>query len=208
MIYELDGKKINVIIVKKNNKNTYIRIKEGKIYVTTNYFGSKSYVKNLLDKNKPYLIKMLNHSIKKEEFNSKFHYLGDEYTIISANFFDIDDINKRIFVPDNTYLDKWLKNKVKEIYQERLDYIYHLFEENIPYPNLKIRKMTTRWGVCNRKNNNVTLNSELIKYGYKQIDYVIVHELSHFVHFNHSKDFWMLVSKYCKDYKIIRKSLK
>ena len=30
-----------------------------------------------------------------------------------------------------------------------------MFEENIPYPNLKIRKMTTRWGVCNRKNNNV-----------------------------------------------------
>ena len=83
-----------------------------------------------------------------------------------------------------------------------------MFEENIPYPNLKIRKMKTRWGVCNRKNNNVTLNSELIKYGYDQIDYVITHELSHFVHFNHSKDFWMTVSKYCPNYKKIRKSLK
>ena len=67
--------------------------------------------------------------------------------------------------------------------------------------------MKTRWGVCN-KNNSITLNSDLIKYGYEQIDYVIIHELSHFIHFNHSKDFWNLVNKYCKNYKEIRKSLK
>ena len=54
----------------------------------------------------------------------------------------------------------------------------------------------------------VTLNTELIKYGYEQIDYVIIHELSHFVHFNHSKDFWSLVEKYKKNYKVNRKNLR
>lgn len=68
--------------------------------------------------------------------------------------------------------------------------------------------MKTRWGVCNRKDNSVTLNSELIRYEADKLDYVIIHELSHFVHFNHSKNFWNLVSKYCPNYKQARKDLK
>ena len=68
--------------------------------------------------------------------------------------------------------------------------------------------MSTRWGVCNRSNNTITLNSELIKYGLKQIDYVIIHELSHFIYFDHSKNFWLQVSKYCPNYKEVRKTLK
>ena len=51
-------------------------------------------------------------------------------------------------------------------------------------------------------------NSKLIEYDYDKIDYVIVHELSHIIHFNHSKNFWELVGKYCKDYKKIRRELK
>ena len=68
--------------------------------------------------------------------------------------------------------------------------------------------MSTRWGVCNTKLKVVTLNTELIRYDITKLDYVIVHELSHLVYPNHSKDFWTLVSKYCSDYKKIRKELK
>ena len=82
------------------------------------------------------------------------------------------------------------------------------FDENIPYPILKIRTMKTRWGVCNRKVKSVTLNFNLVKYDYYCLDYVIVHELSHFVHFDHSKEFWNTVSKYYPNYKIIQKKLK
>ena len=81
-------------------------------------------------------------------------------------------------------------------------------EESIPKPNLKIRKMKTRWGVCNIENHNVTLNSELYRYDIECLDYVIVHELSHFIEANHSQDFWLQVSKYCPNYKEIRKKLK
>ena len=208
MKYELDNKQFDVVIKRKNNKNTYIRIKNGQIYVTTNYFATKSYIKKLLDENKKTLRKMINNDKEKEEYQSKFYYLGHSYDIIIVPTFDIEIMDDRIFVKSEEYLNKWLKKQTEIIFKQRLYLIYNLFSEDIPYPNLKIRKMKTRWGVCNRKNNNVTLNSELIKYGYSQIDYVIIHELSHFVHFNHSKDFWTLVSKYCPDYKKVRKSLK
>ncbi len=92
-------------------------------------------------------------------------------------------------------------------YKERLDKIYSTFE-SVPYPKLKIRRMTTRWGVCNKKDKSITLNSELIKMDLKYLDYVIVHELSHFIYFDHSKNFWATVSKYCPKYKELRKEMR
>lgn len=208
MKYELDNIKYEVIINRKNNKNTYIRVKENAIYVSTNFFVTKNQIKLLLDNNQNTLRKMLKSSLKKQSMEENFYYLGKVYDVIIVPTMKIELTDDKIFVQSKEYLEKWLKKQIKIIYQNRLDDIYNNFEEKIPYPNLKIRKMKTRWGVCNRKNNNVTLNSELIKYGYEQIDYVIVHELSHFVHFNHSKDFWTLVSKYCPNYKKVRNSLK
>ena len=209
MKYEIDGIDYEVIIEEKNNKNTYIRVKEdGKIYITTNYFTSKGYLKNLLDNNYVALKKMIDKNKLKQEKNNQFYFLGKKYDIIIVPTIDIEICDDKIFVKNTDYLNKWLKKRTEQIYKQRLDYIYNLYKEDIPYPKLRIRKMKTRWGVCNRKDNIVTLNSELIKYGYQQIDYVIVHELSHFIYFDHSKNFWLQVSKYCKDYKVIRKTLK
>ena len=209
MKYVIDGNEYEVILVKKNNKNTYIRVKEdGKIYVTTNFLVSKNYIKQLLDNNYSTIKKMVERNKIKQEKNKSFYFLGKKYDIIIVPTFDIDITDDKIFVKSEDYLNKWLKKQIEKIYKERLDYIYNLYQEKIPYPILKIRTMKTRWGVCNRSNNVVTLNSELIKYGIRQIDYVIVHELSHFIYFDHSKNFWLQVSKYCKDYKEIRKTLK
>ena len=208
MKYVIDEIEYNVNIIKKNNKNTYIRIRNNEIYITTNYFVSKSYIKQLLDKNYSIIKKMIEKENKKIEKNNNFYFLGKKYDVIYVNYKDIEISDDKIFVKSEEYLNKWLKKQIEVIFKERLDYIYNLYVEKIPYPKLRIRKMKTRWGVCNRSNNTVTLNSELIKYGYEQIDYVIVHELSHFIHFDHSKNFWLQVSKYCKNYKEIRKSLK
>ena len=112
------------------------------------------------------------------------------------------------FLSDLVIFNKWLSNYIESTFSSHLKYWYDLYEEDIPKPNLKIRKMKTRWGVCNIENYNVTLNSELYRYDIECLDYVIVHELSHFIEANHSSDFWRQVSKYCPDYKEIRKKLK
>ena len=144
----------------------------------------------------------------KQEKDKLFYYLGQVYDIIIIDIKKIEIMDNRIYVKSKEYLDRWLKKETKRIFSERLAIIYNEFEENIPYPNLRIRKMKTRWGVCNKKSITVTLNSELIRYSLDKLDYVIVHELSHLVHFNHSKQFWDLVSKYCPNYKKIKKDLK
>ena len=83
-----------------------------------------------------------------------------------------------------------------------------MFEEDIPFPKLIIGKMRRKWGYCNKREKLIKLNFELIKYSINEIDYVIIHELCHFLEFNHSKNFWNYVKKYKPDYKNITKILK
>lgn len=207
MKYKIDNNIYEVEIIRKNNKNTYVRVKDGKIVITTSFLTTKLTITKILGDNVLFLKKALYKDLKKQEKNDRFYYLGKCYGVVFKPSICVEISDYKIYANDSNSLDKWLKNQTLTIFKERLNYWYDNFLEDIPYPNLKIRKMTSRWGVCNRKNNNVTLNSELIKYDISKIDYVIIHELSHFVHFNHSKEFWLVVGKYCPDYKKIRKEL-
>ena len=204
--YILDGKEYPIEIIRKNNKNTYLRVKDGKIIVTTNYLTSLTTINKLIKNNTAFIDKALNKNNQKKEDDS-FKLFGNSYDIIYG-FNDTEIDNNKIYTKDNKALNKYLSKYIYNIYEERINYYYSLFEENIPIPNLKIRKMTSRWGVCNIKNHNVTLNLELSKYNIECLNYVIVHELSHFIHPNHSKEFWLLVGKYYPNYKDIRKYLR
>ncbi len=210
MKYELDGIIYDVIINKKNNKNLYIRVKEDmNIYVYCNRFITKAMIKKVLDENNSSLRKMINTIKKKEEKSLKFFYLGHSYDIIYDENVKVTTIDSNvIFTKNEKTLNKWLKDEIIRIFDERYVYVFNHFKENIKSPILKIRDMKTRWGVYNRLNHTITLNSRLIEFDIEKIDYVIVHELSHIIHFNHSKSFWDLVSKYCSNYKEIRKEMK
>lgn len=207
--YKIGGVKYDVQVVKKRNKNTYVKVKDDlTIYVTTNFFATKSYIKNLLDNENEFLKKSIERVKKRKEMDEEFYYLGKKYDIILIPFNNIEIDDNRIYVNSMSYLEKWLKNETLRIYKERLNYNYNLFEENIPFPKLKIRNMKTRWGVCNKRDDSITLNSKLIRYNIREIDYVIIHELSHFVHFDHSRQFWNTVSYYMPEYKKAIKILK
>ena len=207
MQIDIDNNTYEIEIIKKNNRNTYIRVKNGKIIVTTNYLTTKNSILKLINNNISSIKKMINIDNKKQSKKENFYYFGKQYDIIYG-FNDIEFNNNKLYAPNKQKLDKYITEEIKRIYEERLSYWYNVFEENIPIPNLKIRKMTTRWGVCNTKNHNVTLNYQLSKYDISCLDYVIVHELSHFIYPDHSKKFWQLVSKYYPKYKECKKMLK
>ena len=146
---------------------------------------------------------------KEDDKKENFYILGTKYDIIIVSGIDSIEISgNKIFTPTKRKLALWYKSEMKKLFEEHLMFWYEQFEESIPKPKLKIRTMKTRWGVCNIKDNSVTLNSRLMEYDSTKLDYVIIHELSHFRHFNHSRDFWALVSKYCPNYKGIRKALR
>lgn len=209
MLFKTDNENYEIIIIKKNNKNTYIRVKEDlKIYITTNKFARDKDIEKLIIANYDSIKDCLEKMKRKKQKNDKNFILGKEVDIIKlSNQTHPKLYGNKFYIKDNN-IDKYLKEFAVDIYEKRVKEIYNMFSESIPYPNIKIRKMSTRWGVCNKKNKTITLNLELIKKDIKYLDYVIVHELCHFIHFDHSKEFWNLVSKYCPNYKQLRKEMR
>lgn len=206
---EINGISYPVEICRKNNKNAYIRIKEGNvIFVTVPKLYSDKKIQLLLEQNKESISRMILKVQEKTEREEGFYFLGNRYYVIYTPLYEIEFVKDKLYVKDEKTLDRFLNQERKRLFLERLDFWYDQFEEKIPYPTLKIRKMKTRWGVCNRSNKTVTLNTELIRYTVDKLDYVIIHELSHFIHFNHSASFWKLVEKYEPNYKKIRKELR
>lgn len=209
MKIEINNKTYQVIIIHKNNKNTYIRVTDDfEICVTTSPLVTKNKIKKIIENNQDSILKMIEKKCQEVEDYRHFRYLNKNYDIIYYNTsmpFIIDD---KLYVKDDLALQKWYKNEAKRLFHQRLYYNYQKFVEEIPYPDLKIRDMKTRWGVCNKKTKTITLNLKLLRYSFDEIDYVIVHELSHFLHFDHSKAFWATVLKYCPDYKKRRNNLR
>lgn len=194
---------------KKTNKNTYLRVREDlSILVTTNFHTSEKKLQQIIMEHEDAICKMIKRQINKNQREESFYYLGKRYDVIYSESFDIMLGENKVFLNRHSNLDKWYKKQAQVVFLEHLDRIYHQFSEKIPYPKLKIRKMTSRWGVCNVRDKIVTLNLELIKRDSKYLDYVIVHELSHLVYANHSKSFWEIVEKNVPNYKILRKEMK
>ena len=116
-------------------------------------------------------------------------------------------LDNKIYAKDNKMVEKWYKKQMESLFKERLLLNYNKFEEDIPFPNLRIRNMKTRWGVCNKKSKTITLNSNLMKYDVSKLDYVIIHELSHFIHLNHSKEFHEFLRKFVPNENKLRKEI-
>lgn len=210
MNIKINDSDISVIITrKKGNKNTYLRIKDDlNLYVTTSSLTSDRKIKEIIEENINSIIRMYNKQKYKQDLKNDFYYLGKKYDIVITNSYTVSLGNDKIFVPKDYDLDKWLKRQATILFKQRLDYWYDNFTYEIPYPSLTIRKMTSRWGVCNSKLTRVTLNLELIKKDISCLDYVIVHELSHFIEMNHSKLFWKVVEKNYPNYREIRRIMK
>ena len=80
-------------------------------------------------------------------------------------------------------------------------------QHGFTYNRVFIKNQKTRWGSCSDK-RNINLNMRLMMTPRAAIDYVIIHELCHLIHMNHSQLFWNLVAKHCPNYQYWEKWLK
>lgn len=198
-----------VIEKKRTTRNTYIRVKKDlKIHVTTSIFTTNRFIENLIRENYDKIGKMIDQQEIKSKNNSGFFYLGKQYVVIYSDIEGIKFDNNKVYLNHNFDIDKWYKKQAKTLFLERLDYNYKQFTKKIPYPKLRIRKMTSRWGVCNIRTHIITLNLELIKRDISYLDYVIIHEMSHLIHGDHSYEFWNLVEENMPNYKKYKEEMK
>lgn len=208
MFITIDDNDIEVVIETKNNKNLYMRFKEdNKLHVSANKFVTQKQIIKIINENKKSILNMYNKNLEKLNNEQFFNYLGEQYTIVFDEVKNVTFDNDLVITKDLKMLDKYYSNQCIKIFNERINKCLLMFD-NIPEFKLKIRKMTTRWGVNNSTDNIITLNSELLKREISLIDYVIIHELCHFYQHNHSKLFWLEVEKRYPYYKLARKKLR
>ena len=98
--------------------------------------------------------------------------------------------------------ETWWRKQAEQILSDRVDCWYPVIEKyGIEKPRIFIRKMRTLWGSCSVSRHIVTFNFYLIKARMPYIDYVVLHELVHFLYPNHSKQFYIFLSNYMPDWK-------
>lgn len=98
-----------------------------------------------------------------------------------------------------------LINLAKEYLPKRVDYYSRLM--NVKPTGIKITSAKKRFGSCSGK-NSICFSYYLMLCPKEAVDYVVVHELAHIRHHNHSKDFYNFVSEFMPDYKEREKLLK
>ncbi len=210
MEFIVDDKVYEVVIERKRStKRIYIRVKDDlKIHVTTSMWTPNFEIKRLLENKYNRIVKMIEAQKIINKNNEGFNYLGKKYNIVYVDNGTIKLDGDTAYIKSGYNIDTWYKKEAKKLFQEKLDENYEKFTRSIPRPTLRIRRMSTRWGVCNVKTHIITLNLKLIERDEKYLDYVIMHELSHLIHGDHDRRFWSLVEENCPDYKRITKEMK
>lgn len=215
---------IPYLLTRKSVKNVNLRIKpEGEVLVSASNSVPTDFIDAFIEKKQRYIFSVLSrYEEKKKLFQAvpKRYVSGESYDLLGKSLRLKVEANKE----ENVYTDgvyiflkvkdkddfrhkeimmsKWLKQYQTTVFEELLQEKYLLFEKyGVTYPTLKIRNMKSRWGSCQPKKGIITLNSKLIEAPRNCIEYVILHELVHFIHPNHSRQFWDFVAMMMPDWK-------
>jgi predicted metal-dependent hydrolase len=97
-------------------------------------------------------------------------------------------------------LEKWLQQEAKLYIEERCMELANEMGFSERINAISFRKTKSKWGHCT-SDGRLQFNWLIIMAPVEVIDYLLIHELSHLQHMNHSKAFWQLVANYCPNYK-------
>ena len=111
---------------------------------------------------------------------------------------------------EKTPLTQYFSEKeVRTVITKLCEKVYPYFEvKGIAYPVIKFRKMVSQWGNCRSREGILTFNTNLMYTPIECVEYVVLHEFTHFIEANHSGKFYAELEKVCPDWKERRKILR
>ncbi len=127
-------------------------------------------------------------------------FLRDNWHKIQAQQARLQSQTQIVAPRDGETLRPRFEAALREVWQS-------IGDEALPYPKLRIRAMRSRWGSCCPQKASICLNSALGEVDEALLQYVLLHELAHFRHPNHSPAFWAYVAQCDSDYKAKRDAL-
>lgn len=235
MQYILKIKDLEIPIRIKNYKRAKtmkIFFKEDGLTITKSPYVSKKEIDRFIKQHEEEIYQEYKKIIERKtlkkgrwETGNTILYHGNEYIIYKTYHqkdiirVRIDEENTifRILLPKGINKDEeivWIRKAVRQLFKENTEYIleerlpYWSKKTNITYSSVKVRDAKTKYGSCVPKVKALHFSSRLVMLPTYAIDAIIVHELCHIVHPNHSKEFYQLVESYITNYKEIDNYLK
>ena len=163
-------------------------------------------IKDNIDK-----IDALSRRLNSRRQSGKVYFRGEPYSLaITGGDTDSVNINGSVITVDTRgdgreLLKRFMVNEARRELRVALDKWAPTIGK--PYYRVTVREQKTRWGSCSSK-SNLNFNWKLIMAPAEALEYVVIHELCHLLHFNHSKQFWNEVGARMPDYEYWRKWLK
>ncbi|MGB6328387.1 MAG: SprT family zinc-dependent metalloprotease [Halarcobacter sp.] len=181
---EISNRVVEIKVLKKiRNRHTYLRVKNPLLLeISANIFFTKKDAQKLIENKIEWIEERIKNLEKKALELNEYRFLGEKY-----------ELNMSL-----QELDKFYRKNAQEIIPKLVE--KYSLEMNLFPSSIKYRKNKNTWGSCNYK-NGLNFNIYLCKFPLEIIEYVVIHELAHIKHKNHSRNFWNFVSIYCVDYK-------
>ena len=213
IVYTLERKEI---------KNINLRIRhDGKIFVSAPKRAQAQIIDCFVISKMNFITKALDKFIKNNNEKLEMQYIsGENVTLLGKNmrisvvkdkseYVSCDGVYVYIHVKRPDYynrkknlLNNWINTQCSIVFNDVIQEVHTRFVSyDIAMPQLVIRNMTSRWGSCLPKKGIITLNKHLIEAPKNCIEYVVYHEFCHFIHPNHSKEFYMLLQVMLPDWK-------
>lgn len=213
-------------LLRKNVKNINLRVRaDGSVTISAGHHVPLEHIQKFALSKEDYILKSLSQfkSLEIEKTGEKEYVSGENVSILGR------DLRLKIVLgeensvfADGVFLyvtiknpeDKHNKSKTekmvnhylnterkREFLSMTIDIHKKIEKYGVAMPEIRIREMKTRWGSCLPQKGVITLNTHLFAMPRPCIQYVILHELCHFIHPNHSKDFYDFLTMFMPDWR-------
>jgi predicted metal-dependent hydrolase len=220
-VLEINDKKINLVINYKRMRTMRLGIRQdGQATLSVPYNIDKSHIDGFIKDNSKWILNK-HEKRNKQLQESQLDYLPDElHWFLGKQFpLKIYRSNRNIAFIKDDYIhlvaadpSKWEKRKkiMEEFYKSEAYIVFgeilqslkgEMDSRNIPFPNLKVKKMRRSWGICYPSKKQIVINWFLLKASKFCIRYIIIHELCHFLEQNHSKSFYKVMNEWMPNWR-------
>ena len=219
----VDGQIINYHLERKTVKNLNLRIrKDGSVFVSADPAVPISEIDEFVSRKALYILGTIKRFAEQDQYRShEKHYVsGETFYILGRGVrLLISQAKKDSITSDGIYIfldvkdpndadrkqkmvNRFLDQQCKTIFGEIISDLYPVIKKyGVDMPTFRIRDMETRWGSCLAKKGIITLNKKLLEAPRNCIEYVVMHELCHFIHPDHSKSFYRFLTMVMPDWK-------
>lgn len=227
----LDGEQVSYTLTRKQVKNINMRIRqETGLSVSAPPSVPIEQIEEAIRENQQKILQALHRSVQEEVHHSQQYpvaytdgetvlYLGQE-CLLAVAFGRTEGVhpekNRLLLVTKNPadaarrkrIFDAWWNDACEHAVCNLCRAVYPIFEKHqVAFPTIRFRAMVSQWGNCRPQRGVLTFNTRLLAVPVRCIEYVVMHEFTHFLYPNHSAQFYQFIAQELPDWRQLQQTL-